>query len=434
MNIFNKNKKELISGNDNSSKLSNSENFHKFFNKLPSGGKGYAYVYLNIKDFKQINDVFGYDTGNNVLKNMADIIQGYLHNDESASKFIADEFALLLKFENQENFSDRIAKIINGLENVEITNGSIVFKYNCSLICSIYEIIGNELSFDDICNIAKDTYTRAKKQDGSTYVFFDKSMQESIKFRMKLLPMVQNAIEQRQLIPYFQPKYELKTKNIISAQIIAQWNHPEFGLIEPTDFTFVLESSGNILKLDLYLLEQACKLLQKWMNDECMPVPLTIDISKYNLYELNFVDRVMRIINQYDVPTCLIVLQINSAVLWEHPAKAFEVMTTLHNNGFILSVDNFGQDHISLDVVCEFPINVLNLNHEFIKKARESDKIKNALRSVVALTRQLEISISSDGFGDVEQEAFLQQIRCELVQSNLYSNLQSIEEFEKLIF
>ncbi len=165
-----------------------------------------------------------------------------------------------------------------------------------------------------------------------------------------------------------------------------------------------------------------------------MPVPLSVNISNFNLYELNFVDKVMRIVNQYEVPTCLLELQINPEVLCENPVKILEVMEELHSLGFILSLDNFGKDYVPLDILCGFPIHVLNLNQEFIEKAKKSDNMKNVLRSVVGLAHQLKMTISSNGVGDAETEAFLQQIRCDYVQSNLYSDLKSIEEFEKLIF
>ncbi len=434
MKFFSNNKKDLSPDYDSITKLSSIENTHKFFKKLSNGGKGYAYVYLNINNFNHINNVFGYDTGNNVLKDIADDIQRNINNDEIITRLIADEFALLLRFDNKQNFTDRIKKIIDSLENIEVTNGEIIFEYHCSVTCSIYEIQGNESAFDEIADLAKATYSKIKQQDGSTYAFFDISMQENMKQITELLPMVQEAFEQRQITPYFQPKYQLKTNNIISAQIVAQWNHPRFGLIEPTDFSFILGDSGNVLKLEFYIFEESCRLLQKWLNDECMPVPLSVNISNFNLYELNFVDKVMRIVNQYEVPTCLLELQINPEVLCENPVKILEVMEELHSLGFILSLDNFGKDYVPLDILCGFPIHVLNLNQEFIEKAKKSDNMKNVLRSVVGLAHQLKMTISSNGVGDAETEAFLQQIRCDYVQSNLYSDLKSIEEFEKLIF
>lgn len=415
-------------------KRTNNERLRKFYNKLSKNGKGYAYIYLNINNFNQINNAFGYDTGNIVLKNILNILDTNIANDEMVARLIADEFVLILKFDNKDNFTERFKKIIDKLENVEITNGEVMFSYNCSFCCGIYEILGSESSFEEIASVAYTTYTLTKQQQKLSFAFFDEYMKEKNELISKLIPFTKEAFTKRQIEPYFQPSYDLKSKEIIGAEVFSRWNHPQFGLIQPNDFLTVFERSGNILELDLYMLEEACKLLKKWIDDECMPVPLSVNISKFNLYEINFVEKVMNIINRYEVPVCLINMEINAIALLENQDKAFEVMTILHEKGFILSVDNFGNKHVFLDVLYKFPINILNIDHEFIEESEQSELIYRVLNSVILLSHKLGIIVSAKGVENKPQEAFLKKMKCEYVQGYFYSNPQPKDEFEKLIF
>lgn len=430
MGFFDKNKHSSSSG---LGKMPSGDTLKKFFNKLSNGAKGYAYVHLNVRNFKRVNVVLGFDVGNTLLKNISELLQNCLSSEEMASQIVVDEFALLLQYENQEQLSDRIQKIMDTFEDIEITNDEVVLKYKCSFACGIYEITGKESSFGEISGAAKDACLAVKRNSDERYGFCDNSILRNTQMIAKLQPLVQDAFEKLEITPCFQVVYGLETKNITSADLLPKWVHPEFGIIDPHHFSSVIERTGNVLKLDLYLLEAACKTIQGWINAECVPIALTISISKFNLYQSHFVDTVMKIINQYQVPTSFLVFKIDACIVNEFEPTIFAVLTELHTFGISLAVDNFYKSHISLSMFYEFPIDILYLNQKFIQDAQKLDAVRNVLCSVLSLSLQSGVTVLAEPGRGSQNEEFLKQIGCEFQYSTRSFDAKSVSEIEELI-
>lgn len=419
---------------DSLTDIPNVDMLRKFYGELPNNGKGYVYLHLHVDNFKQAITVFGYETGNNILKAIAGVLSECVGTKEIASRLREDAFALLLKFDEDMKFSARINQIMERLEKVEATDGAIVFAYSSTFNCGLYSITGEEKSFDDIVNMARFTATLIHNYGGESYAYTNDDIQEKLKVRNRLLSEASQALQEKQLVAYIQPKYDINTKKVTAAEVFSRWKHPELGIISPSEFLSVFELSGDIITLDLYMFEEACGLMKKWIDEEQMPVPLSVNISPFNFYEVNFVEKIMEIVQQYNVPSCLMNLEIDQKALMSHQTKTAEVMEEFHDKGFILSVDNFGYEHVPLDIFYRFPIDVLNLSASFVQKARDNEEVRGILETVINTAKAQNMVVSASGVELEEQEAFLKELSCEMVQGYFYSKPQPREEFEKMIF
>lgn len=414
--------------------IANVEMLSKFYKDLKEKAKDYAYVYVHINNFSQVSSTFGYDTGNQLLKDVARCLKLGVKDDEIACHLSSNIYALLLKFESKEQFSKRLEIMLKSLEKLKIKNFNTEIAYACSYRCGVYQIAEDNINFDEIAKMARIAYTATKLENTGAFVFFDDEMQSKIQFRSKLLASAEGAIEQKQIEPYFQPKHNLKDRTVCGVELFARWIHPDFGVITSSDFISVLEATGNILKLDLYMVEEACKLLKKWFDEECMPVPLSVNISKFNLYEPNFVDKVISLVAEYGVPTNLIDFEIDGDSLLGHEDKAFEVAEILRKQGFMITVDNFGRRLIPMELICKQPISMLNISNSFVRRAQESRVMREVLSSIITLAHKLKILVCAIAVETEQQDGFLAEIGCDYGQGNLYSVVIPQAEFEKTIF
>lgn len=419
---------------DSLTDIPNETMLKKFYENLMFKGSGYVYLHFNISDFQNIVTIFGYDTGNNILKSIAGVLNKCVGSNEMVAKLVDDSFALLLRFNDDAKFAQRLRAIMESLEKVEATDGNTVFAYNCTFSCGTYSITGEETDYEYIANMARFTSTLMGNRNSDALIYTNDQMQETLKLRNKLLADATTALAENQIVAYMQPKYDIATKKVNAAETFSRWHHPELGVIQPGEFLSVLELSGNILELDLYIFEEACKLMQKWVELEQMPVPLSVNISPFNFYEVNFVSKINDIIKRYNVPSCLMCLEIDQKALISHEVKAVEIMETFHQEGFILTVDNFGNDIVPMDVFYRFTFDILNISPRFIQRARDDEDVKKIFKAVITLSKELNIIVSAEGVELAEQEEFLKEMDCEMVQGFLYSIPQPREEFEKLIF
>lgn len=419
---------------DSMTGLPNEAKLKQFYENLLFKGAGYVYLHLNVSDFQRVISIFGYDTGNNILKAIATALNKFVGLNEIAAKLRDDSFALIIKYNDDTKFAARLKTIMESLEKIEATDGATVFAYNCTFSCGTYSLTGEEENFEYIANMARFTSTLMGNRKSDVIIYTNDQLQETLKLRNRLLPDAPKALEENQILAYMQPKYDINTMKITAAETFARWHHPELGVVQPGEFLSVLELSGNILELDLYIFEEACKLMKKWIEQEQMPVPLSVNISPFNFYEVNFVDKINDIVKRNNVPSCLMCLEIDQKALISHEVKAVEIMETFHDNDFILTVDNFGDDIVPMDIFYNFTFDILNLSPKFIQRARDDEGVRNIFKAVVSLAKQMNIIVSAEGVELYEQEDFLKEMECEMVQGFLYSIPQPREEFEKLIF
>lgn len=414
--------------------IENAERLKKFFAKLPNKGKDYIYIHFRVVHFKKVLSVFGYEVGNGILRSIAEILKGVVSDGELAVHLQDNAFGILFKPTEGDDLALRLGGIVEKVVGVGATDGERVFAYTCVFSCGVYHITGEEETLNDICTIARFTARLAKNPEVDPVVYYSDQLQEQVHMRNKLLPFAHQALQEKQIVPYMQPKYDKETQKIRAAELFARWQHPQYGIISPADFLSVLEISGDLYALDIYMLEEACILLKTWVESEQMPVPLSVNISKSNFMEANFIDNVLALMKQYNAPACLINIEVEQSALMAEQEMLAETMQKFHEQGFILTIDDFGKDVVPIDLLSRYAIDIINISPDFIKQAQESREYRTLLETVVKMAESMNILVSVEGVETPRDEAFWEPLHCDMMQGYLYSKPMPKEEFEKMIF
>lgn len=433
--VYKKKQKEVehVSYYDSVSGLPNSSFAVKYINSLPEKGKGYAYFMLYVKNFEDLNSLFGNETGKHMVEVISKHLSEETEEDEIACYLQNSTFSLLLKIEDEKAILERFNDIIEKIEKINVGDGKSEYTYHCKFQCGIYEITGEEVSTDDIINMANLALIEAKKDTSHKYVFFDHTMHQDLMKKRKLMEQIEEAFEKKEIQAFFQPQYELHNINVCGAEVVARWAHPEMGLIRTIDLMSLFEVSGKTMDLDLYILEEACKQVKKWVESERMPVPLWVNISQNNLYEADFVDKVFMLTQQYNVPTSLIGLEIRADILSVGGDEIKDIIKRFSDRRFLISVDHFATTS-SMSILFEYPLSRLKLTDEFLQKARDSVKVKTGLSNLMLFCKGLEISSCVKGVETKEDEQLLKDVKCDVVQGVYYNEPFDMQEFENLIF
>lgn len=409
--------------------LPNKEAMSRYYKTL-DGGAGYAYILVRMELFLKIHEVFGFKAGMLSTVSVADILHASLREGEFLCRETLDCFAILMRMDNESGFSERIKQLLEKLHDSEVTDGHAQYAYPRWFTCGIYEITDNEETLERIRGMAE-LALKASRQQRAAYVIYTKAMQEERKELQQLLSDSQGAMDRGEFVPYFHPKYDLNTKRIVGADVLARWQHPDKGLIMPNVFLPILEQSGNVMELDMYMLEQACKLIQKWTENESMPVPLSINISPLNIFKRDFTDRIIGIVREFNTPPCLIELEMNEAAVFDNSRYLLEHLMILSEEGFQLSIDNFGSGYTSLKLLKDMPVSLIKLERGFLK-GDQLEKNVIVLKNMIQMAHELGMMIVAEGIETEKDVEILKNVHCNYGMGFLFTKPMPLYAFESL--
>lgn len=236
-------------------------------------------------------------------------------------------------------------------------------------------------------------------------------------------------MENNEFVVYFQPKVELKTNKIAGAEALVRWQDPKKGLIPPDEFIPIFEKNGFITKLDIYVFEEVCKTIRKWLNEGINPIPVSVNLSRMHLQNPNFLKKYKEIQEKYEVPADLLEIELTETLVFENFEQLKKVIDDIHQMGFSCSIDDFGSGYSSLNLLKEIPVDILKLDRIFFSK--KNDKRGNSvIESIISLAKKLNMTTISEGVETISQVEFLRKADCDLVQGYVYSKPLAKDDFE----
>lgn len=300
--------------------------------------------------------------------------------------------------------------------------------------CGVYRI-------DDITDInmiranANLARTECKKRVLEDIVFYDEELKNRRVEEKELEYEAKEALENKEFLVYFQPKYEVSTEQIIGAEALVRWNHPVRGVLSPSSFIPVFEFNGFIVDLDLYVLEQVCELISAWLKVGITPVCISVNLSRVHLYEHNLVDQLLAVVNRYNVPPKYIEFELTESAFYEETESLLRIMSEIKNAGFRLSMDDFGSGYSSLNLLRRLPVDVLKLDKVFLEDCDEADdetRGKRIVMHVISMAKDLKMEVLAEGVETKDQKEFLQEARCDMIQGYYFARPMPLKEFELL--
>lgn len=388
--------------------------------------KTYTIALLNIINFKLINSSFGFSEGDKTLKYIHNKIKENLDKEEFLCRSDIDNFFICIKESNEECIRKRLLEM--GKRINEFNENKEIKHY---LQAAYGYIIVEDTSIDVrvMMNYARFSCSDYKK----TREFADYSTLVSKMAReTKLNSMFEDSIDNRDFYVYLQPKINIKTNTCIGAEALVRWIHPKEGFISPGEFIGIFEINDKIIELDLYVFEEVCKIIRKWIEMGKKIIPISVNLSKKHLKNYDFLKYFIEIKKKYNIPDGIIEFEILESVAMDN--KKINMLDTamdqMHKNGFLYSLDDFGFGYSSLVFLSKLDVDTIKLDRRFFLDLN-NDKSKKVIGGFIKLCENLNIKVVAEGIETEEQINYLEKINCELVQGFIFSRAVDIDSFEK---
>lgn len=398
-----------------------------------SSNKGYAIIEIAIDRFDYIKEFFGIQESYLILKYISQILKENVKSDEIYCRLNTDYFVLLLKCHNKEELSNRINYLdikIGGFEEKDIKKD----KYELRLHYGIYCIEEDDVDLELMISRANHALFLVKNDKKQPYEYYTGAMQNRIIDEKEIEEHMNIALEEKEFLVYFQPKYDLNTGMQVGAEALVRWLHPEKGLMYPGRFIGVLEKNGFIVKLDMYILDILCHWLKVWIEKGYRPIPLSINISRLNLFDENFIDNIEAILERYGIPANLIQLEIAEEVVSDNIELLSSLMERLKEYGFLISMDDFGTGTTSMNTLYHIHVDELKLDRKFLLGAEKTERGKNVIKSIIEMAKRLDINVVSEGVENKAQAKMLKELGCDMIQGFVFSDPLPIKEYESYAY
>lgn len=376
---------------------------------------------LDFNAFGSLNMIMGNDYGDAVLKKTAVILLESINHDEMACRVTADRFAILLHSE------DAVERVKDLLQRIRDS----ITEYTAIISAGGSRIEEND-SLDEAYERAV-TALKYAKRGSDRVVVYDQKMYEEQQMQKRLEYDFSRALEKHELELYLQAKHHLHSAAWAGSEALIRWNHPDLGLIMPYRFVPLLESSGEVKKLDLYVLREACSYIRRWMDAGREIYPISINISRAHFSSKDLLKDICSVVDSFDVPRHLLELEITESAFFGDTETMIEQLISISRAGFRLAIDDFGTGYSSLSMLEQIPANVLKLDRNFVlgwEKNRNSKLIVN----VVKLAKAFGMSTVIEGVETEEQAAMARENGCDVVQGWLYAKAEPIDAYEKRVY
>ncbi len=390
------------------------------------GTVNHALIYINIKDFKFINDTYGYGVGDTTLKKLAQILSASLQGDEALARIHSDHFVAMLEYEQS-------GELYRRLDNLKerIADLSSDPQIGCDVLTAIgvYPLSPGETDIN--AAIDKANYAREQLPKGSRgkYIFYDDNLVNKLQFEKKLEREMAQALTDGDFKTYYQPKVDCFTGQVIGAEALVRWEHRELGIIPPSDFIPLFERNGFITKLDLYVFTAMCQQMAQW-RDRGLPIfPISSNFSRLHLTDRSFANRLEEIANQHGIEHKLLEIEITENVALDELDYTKGQIKKLRAKGFNVAIDDFGSGYSSLGILSDFPFDIIKLDKSFMK-AREFTKEERAtIQGIVQIAHALDKKIVCEGVETKAQVEFLRSVNCHYVQGYYYAKPLPVQQF-----
>ncbi len=392
---------------------------------LDNPDKNFDLLRINIERFKVLNDLFGESTGDKLLRYIGKFLKEINLPLCVSGRLYADNFVVC--YEAGKGDSRRM---INTLQMVA---DSFAINNRTILSFGLYRIDDKTLPVSVMCDRANMALWKAKGNFKNPYCEYDEKMRQQVLKEQKIINAMEMAIQNKEFTLYLQPKYDIEKGTIIGAEALVRWISLENGFISPGDFIPVFENNGFVYEVDKFIWEESCRYLRKWLDEGREVHPISVNVSRIDLYDPKLVQHLVDLREKYQLPSQYLELEITESAYTEDPEQIITITRQLREAGFVILMDDFGTGYSSLNMLKDIQIDVLKLDMGFLKSSDYSAKGGNILTAILKMAESLKMQTIAEGVETKEQVEFLKSIGCKYVQGFYYSKPLPVDEFEKLI-
>lgn len=392
---------------------------------LDNPDKNFDLLRINIERFKVLNDLFGESTGDKLLRYIGKFLKEINLPLCVSGRLYADNFVVCYEAGKGDSL-----RMINTLQMVA---DSFAINNRTILSFGLYRIDDKTLPVSVMCDRANMALWKAKGNFKNPYCEYDEKMRQQVLKEQKIINAMEMAIQNKEFTLYLQPKYDIEKGTIIGAEALVRWISLENGFISPGDFIPVFENNGFVYEVDKFIWEESCSYLRKWLDEGREVHPISVNVSRIDLYDPKLVQHLVDLREKYQLPSQYLELEITESAYTEDPEQIITITRQLREAGFVILMDDFGTGYSSLNMLKDIQIDVLKLDMGFLKSSDYSAKGGNILTAILKMAESLKMQTIAEGVETKEQVEFLKSIGCKYVQGFYYSKPLPVGEFEKLI-
>jgi diguanylate cyclase (GGDEF)-like protein len=384
-------------------------------------------MFFDLDHFKIINDTLGHNAGDQLLVEVTRRFKTVLREEDTLSRMGGDEFILLLPETDGVGASVVAAKLLNLVAEPFMFNGNEIVS-TISIGIALYPHDGHDV--ETLSKNADTAMYRVKKSGRNNFCFFTKEMLAHSTRILQLTNALRHALARDELELYYQPQTAMEDGRIIGAEALLRWQHRELGMISPSEFIPIAESSGLIVEIGEWVLSTAVKQLKYWLDIGLPSMMVAVNISAVQFRHPNLPELVSKLLDEYQLPPEYLELELTESVAMDEPIAAIAVMNDLHSRGVRMSIDDFGTGYSSLSYLKKFKVYKLKIDQSFVRDISTNADDKAIVTTIINMAGSLGMQTIAEGVETADQLEFLRLQGCDEIQGYYFSPPLSKDDFE----
>lgn len=382
----------------------------------------YLVAYTNVSNFRFLNETYGYEAGDLLIKAIARLLDGACSRDELAAHANADHFVLLLRNEPQ-----RIERLREQTEGKLRATSDLHFTNALSFNCGVCEV---ERPSDSVPLLVSNAIAVMKQApEGVTVARYDEAFRKSIELRNRIEQHQEQALSNREFLLYLQPKNSLDDGSLVGAEALVRWESPELGFLPPDSFIPVFEKNGFVVQLDFYMLNRVCRSYPMTPTSTGEPLVVSVNFSRITILREGFIERLLRVVDGAGIPHGAIEVEITESAFIMDEDAVIAKLSMLKSLGFRLAMDDFGTGYSSLNLLRKLPIDVLKIDRGFLSENTDAGRSRSVLRGVIDMAGDLGLVTVCEGVETRGQAEMLHELGCPVAQGYAFSKPLPESEF-----
>lgn len=390
-----------------------------------------AVMYIDLDNFKNINDILGHSYGDELLIDVAGRIQKTLTEEDFIARFGGDEFSICTRHvKSRSSYENKIQKIYEEFSRpFTLSAREFFMTFSMGIV-----LIPKDGDSTQIVMKNVDAAMYAAKSIGkNTYYFYDASLNYNLMMKVQLQSELRKAIQNQEFIVYYQAQVDLKEERIAGFEALLRWKHPTKGLIVPDKFVQAAEETGQIVEIGKWVLYEACSQLRKWNEKGFTNINVAVNLSARQFKDVNLVQMVEDAIKKNCIDAHHLELEITESIALENIKYSIEVIEKLKEIGVQFSLDDFGTGYSSMNYLKYLPVNHLKIDKSFLDTVLENRRDKKIVSAIISLAQTLDLDVIAEGIENAEQVDFLKGVNCNKAQGYLYSKPIPAEQVDCIL-
>lgn len=386
----------------------------------------FALYFIDLDGFKAINDTLGHAAGDAVLKELAARLKSVVRKEDVVARLGGDEFVVMVEGIPDAGMAGHIAEKIFECFKSNFIAERVDLSISPSMGIALFPDNGDTV--DDLVRHADAAMYQVKTNGRNNYLFFEASMNVALKRAIEIQRSLPSGIEHGEFFIHYQPKFDCVNDQVLGAEALLRWQHPQLGLIPPTEFIPIAERSGQIIALGRWVINEVCRQLHEWQIAAIKPIKIAINLSQIQLRAPGIVEDILSITVRHGITPELLMFEITETVAMQDAEATLSTIEKLQQAGFELSIDDFGTGYSSLSYLQQFGVQQMKVDRSFVNNLTASEKGHSIVAAIIRLAHSLNMEVVAEGVETPAQLAMLKALNCDQIQGYLLGAPMEVRE------